>query len=212
MKEPFSIKEGPINGAWSDGEYLYYKEEKMIKISDIVLVGAHNLENILAAICAAKISGATNKGIQTTLTNFTGVKHRLQMITKKKERFFYNDSKATNILATQKALAAFKHPVILLAGGLDRGNEFDELIPYLSNVKGIVLFGQTAKKLAKAAEAANIEEIFFAQNMNEAVNKAYHCSSKGDVILLSPACASWDQYKTFEVRGDMFIKAVHKLI
>src|SRR5699024_7678000 len=197
MKEPFSIKEGPINGAWSDGEYLYYKEEKMIKISDIVLVGAHNLENILAAICAAKISGATNEGIRTVLTSFSGVKHRLQFVANKNNRLFYNDSKATNILATQKALASFEHPTILLAGGLDRGNEFNGLLPYLKHVKALVVFGQTAEKLKHLGEEAGIDTVEVMTDLAEAVKKAYDLSNPDDVILLSPACASWDQYRTF---------------
>jgi UDP-N-acetylmuramoylalanine--D-glutamate ligase len=109
-------------------------------------------------------------------------------------------------------LSAFTQPVILLAGGLDRGNEFDELIPYFSHVKALVTFGQTAPKLIKAAEKAGMKDIKRVDNVEQAVQQAYELSEEGNVILLSPACASWDQFKTFEDRGDMFIQAVHKLV
>ena len=153
----------------------------------------------------------TNEAIYQVLNTFTGVKHRLQFIEEIEGRKFYNDSKATNILATTKALVAFNEPIILLAGGLDRGNEFDELIPYFKHVKAIITFGQTAEKIENAAKKAGIKTIKRVDNVVEAVPLAYQLSESGDVILLSPACASWDQFKTFEVRGDIFIEAVHKL-
>ncbi len=211
IKVPFSVTQRLPNGAWMDQDYLYYREEKVMPIADIVLVGAHNLENILAAIAAAKLRGATNEGIYKVLTTFSGVKHRLQFVDNIKQRLFYNDSKATNMLATQKALSSFKQPVILLAGGLDRGNDFQALLPYLKHVKGLVVFGQTAEKLKKLGEQADITNIVAAEDVEDAVVKAYQASAEEDVILLSPACASWDQYRTFEERGDMFIQAVHRL-
>ena len=100
----------------------------------------------------AKLLGVSNEAITTVLKRFTGVKHRLEYVTTISNRKFYNDSKATNMLATEKALSAFTQPIVLLAGGLDRGNEFDDLIPYFKNVKAIVTFGQTAPKLVRAAE------------------------------------------------------------
>ncbi|MFS0672348.1 UDP-N-acetylmuramoyl-L-alanine--D-glutamate ligase [Ornithinibacillus sp. 179-J 7C1 HS] len=210
-KVPFSVSMKLETGAWVDGESLYFKEEKVMSLNDIVLVGEHNLSNILAAVSAAKLSGASNQGIYDVLSTFAGVKHRFQFVEKINGRLFYNDSKATNILATQKALKAFKQPIILLAGGLDRGNGFDDLIPYLSHVKAMVLFGQTADKLKDVAERAGVHIIKIAQDVQDAAQMAYEISESGDVILLSPACASWDQYKTFEERGDMFIQAVHTI-
>src|SRR5690606_11873228 len=159
IKVPFSVSVKQENGAWVDSENLYFKEEKIIALKDIALVGTHNLENLLAAVCAAKSSGATNEGISKVLMTFRGVTHRLQFIANKNERLIYNDSKATNILATQKALSSFLQPTILLAGGLDRGNGFDDLIPYLKNVKGIVVFGETAEKLKNTAVKAGINAI-----------------------------------------------------
>jgi UDP-N-acetylmuramoylalanine--D-glutamate ligase len=198
-------------GVWIENGWVVFNDERIVKLVDIVLPGVHNLENILSAVAAAKLKGVTNEAIYQVLSTFTGVKHRLQFIGEKQDRKFYNDSKATNILATSKALAAFVQPIVLLAGGLDRGNHFDELIPSLSNVKAMITFGQTAQKLEEAAAAAGIKTVKRVDNVEKAVPEAFSLSDKGDVILLSPACASWDQYKTFEVRGDIFIEAVHKL-
>jgi UDP-N-acetylmuramoylalanine--D-glutamate ligase len=211
MKVPFSVTKREENGAWVDGSFLYFRDEKVIALKDIVLVGKHNLENILAAVSAAKLSGATNEAIYQVLSTFTGVSHRLQFVDQINGRLFYNDSKATNILATQKALSSFNEPTILLAGGLDRGNGFDELMPFLEQVKAMVVFGETANKLKETAERAGISTIIEAKNVTDATREAFELSDPGDVVLLSPACASWDQYKTFEERGDMFIQAVHTI-
>lgn len=208
---PFSSKKVLDEGAFIRDGWIYFNDERVVETKDIRLPGAHNLENILSAIAAAKLSGVENDAILRVLQTFSGVKHRLQFICEYKERKFYNDSKATNILATQNAITAFNEPVILLAGGLDRGNDFDELAPFLKNVKSVVTFGQTAEKIERVAESAGIKTIKRVDNVEKAVPLAYQLSEPGDVILLSPACASWDQYKTFEVRGDIFIQAVHML-
>jgi len=208
---PFSSTKELIEGAYVKEEALYFKEEKVVEIADIVLPGKHNIENILAAIAVAKLQGVSNEAIQKVLSTFKGVEHRLQYIGEVNKRKFYNDSKATNILATQKALSAFSTPVVLIAGGLDRGNSFDELVPYLQNVKTIVVYGQTKEKLKDAALKAGIKSIVEVDNLTTAVQKAYENSNENDCILLSPACASWDQFKTFEERGNIFVKAVHML-
>ncbi len=208
----FSTAKENEDGACIKDNALYFKGEKVVEVSDIVLPGQHNLENILAAMSIAKLLGVSNEAITVVLKRFTGVKHRLEYVTTINNRKFYNDSKATNMLATEKALSAFTQPIVLLAGGLDRGNEFDDLIPYFKNVKALVTFGQTAPKLVRAAEKVGLDIIESVDTLDEAVVKAYAHSTEGDVILLSPACASWDQFKTFEERGDIFIQAVHKLI
>ncbi|MDE3838426.1 UDP-N-acetylmuramoyl-L-alanine--D-glutamate ligase [Bacillus methanolicus] len=208
---PFSAAQVLNEGIYVKDGAVFFNGEKIINTNDIALPGQHNLENILSAVAAAKLSGVDNEAIFRVLSTFTGVKHRLQFVCELNGRKFYNDSKATNILATTKALAAFKEPVILLAGGLDRGNEFDELVPSLKNVKALITFGQTAEKLERAGRLAGIKTILRVDNVESAVPQAFQQSEQGDVILLSPACASWDQYKTFEVRGDIFIEAVHKL-
>ncbi|MEH7110831.1 UDP-N-acetylmuramoyl-L-alanine--D-glutamate ligase [Neobacillus niacini] len=208
---PFSTKKVLNEGAYLSEGYICFNGEKVMLVEEIALPGTHNLENILSAMAAAKLTGVSNEAIQNVLRTFAGVKHRLQYVTEMSGRKFYNDSKATNILATIPALQAFKNPIILLAGGLDRGNEFDELLPYLKHVKALLTFGQTAAKIERVGREAGIKQITRVDNVEKAVPVAYQYSEPGDVILLSPACASWDQYKTFEVRGDIFIEAVHKL-
>lgn len=208
---PFSVSKQLTNGAYILNQAIYFKDEWIIDIKDIVLPGIHNLENILAAIIVAKLQGVSNEAIVHVLTTFKGVEHRLQFIGMKSGRKFYNDSKATNILATQKALSAFTTPVILIAGGLDRNNSFDELVPYLKNVKTLVVYGQTKEKLKDAGVKANVKTIIEVDHLTLAVKKAYEHSSVDDCILLSPACASWDQFKTFEERGNIFVHAVHML-
>lgn len=208
---PFSLKSKQPNGVWVDDHAVYFKDQQIIDRDKIRLVGEHNLENSLASIGASMLVGANKTGIEQTLTTFTGVEHRLQFVLEKHGRQFYNDSKATNILASSKALSSFKQPILLIAGGLDRGNNFDELIPFLTHVKGMFLYGETASKLAKAGNTAGIKQIKQAETLQEMVRAAYQASAPGDVILLSPACASWDQFKTFEERGDMFVELVHTL-
>lgn len=208
---PFSTSKELINGAYIHSDSLYYKSEWIIDIKDIVLPGNHNLENILASIVVAKLQGVSNEAIVQVLTTFKGVEHRLQFIGTKNGRKFYNDSKATNILATQKAISAFSKPVILIAGGLDRQNSFDDLVPYLKNVKTLVVYGQTKGKLKEAGLKAQVQTIIEVDHLTLAVKEAYEHSFENDCILLSPACASWDQFKTFEERGNIFIHAVHML-
>jgi len=207
---PFSQKESLPDGAWVKKGIIYYKDEKIIDRDHIVLAGNHHLENILASIATAKIHGISTEAIIKTLTSFKGVKHRLQFVEEIKERKFYNDSKATNMLATIKALESFDRPTILLAGGLDRGDDLSHLIPYLDSVKSMIVFGENAEKFIELAREISLP-YKRARDVKEATYIAYEQSSKGDVILLSPASASWDQYPSFEERGDMFIHTVHKL-
>lgn len=209
----FSRKRYLKDGVSVKGQSIYYKEEKVAELSDIFVKGKHNIENFLAAIAVAKSKKVGNQSIQKVMREFKGVKHRTQFLLEWNERVFYNDSKATNIEATEQALSGFEQPIILLAGGLDRGDCYEPLIPYIKeNVKGLVLFGETAEKLKETAKDAGITKIEIINEMDKAVKTAYQMSSEGDVILLSPAAASWDQYKNFEVRGDCFIDAVDKLV
>lgn len=207
----FSSQQSLKSGAYIKDNTIFYDQEEIINVENITLKGTHNLENILAAIQTVKLFGVSNKAICTVLTTFTGVKHRLQLVRTILGRGFYNDSKATNSLATIKALEAFEQSTILLAGGLDRGNDFDDLIPSLRNVKAIVAFGESAQKIAHTAKKAGIEMVYFVETVDKAVIQAFDVSTAGDIILLSPACASWDQFRSFEERGDMFVNSVHKL-
>jgi UDP-N-acetylmuramoylalanine--D-glutamate ligase len=211
---PFSVVEGRTGGqgAYLSNGVLFYQNEAILSAEELAMPkGEHNIANALAAIAVAKNFGVSNDAIRTTLKSFTGVPHRLQYVKTVNNRRFYNDSKATNILATSKALSAFKEPVILLAGGLDRGNSFDSLIPHLQGVKTLIVFGETKDKIIDAAEKAGVKMIIPVDNVEAAVPVSYQHSEEGDVILLSPACASWDQYRSFEERGDMFMKQVHML-
>ncbi|GAE29149.1 UDP-N-acetylmuramoyl-L-alanine--D-glutamate ligase [Alkalihalobacillus hemicellulosilyticus] len=210
-KIPFSTKEELKEGAYIKDGQVYFKQEPIMELNNIVLPGIHNLENILAAVAASLTMGATQYQIQDVLRTFSGVAHRLQFVGEVDGRRFYNDSKATNNLATKKALGAFQNPVVLLAGGLDRGNSFDELIPAFERVHTVIVFGETKDKIRDVAKRAGIKTIVEAQWMEDAVSVAFKHSTKGDVILLSPACASWDQYRTFEERGNRFIQAVKAL-
>lgn len=193
-------------------EYLESQTEKIMKISDIKLPGIHNLQNSLVAIAISKIMGADNKDIQAVLSTFIGAKHRLQYVTTIDDIKVYNDSKSTNIEAASVAIPAFNEPEVLIAGGLDRGFNFDELVPFFKDhVKAIVLYGETKYLLADSARKAGIKDIIIENTLQEAVPKAYELAEAGDVMLFSPACASWDQFRTFEERGDYFVKFVKEL-
>ena len=209
---PFSRKTVLEFGSSVEGDYICFNGEKVIPVSTIQVPGTQNVENVLAAVAIAKLAGATNEGIQKAVQNFHGVKHRTQFVKEVNKRRFYNDSKATNIIATQTALRSFTNQsVVLIAGGLDRGNGFDELVPDLTSVSGIVLYGETKEKLQEAAKVAGVPVIEIVNTLEEATKKAYAISKEDDIILLSPACASWDQFKSFEIRGDEFIQVVENL-
>ncbi|MDO1605267.1 UDP-N-acetylmuramoyl-L-alanine--D-glutamate ligase [Lactobacillus sp. YT155] len=208
---PFTKGDKFQEGAYIQDDAIYFQGEKIIPVDEIRIPGSHNVENAMAAICAAKLLNISNEHIQNVLTTFTGVKHRIQFVETVNQRKFYNDSKATNIEATTVALTAFKQPINLIAGGLDRGNGFDELIPNLKNVKTLVAFGQTADKLVETAQAAKVSTIVKVADLKEATQKAFELSEPEEIILLSPACASWDQYDSFEQRGDEFIAEVEKI-
>lgn len=209
---PFSTKEVLEDGVYADDYSIYYKKEKIMEISELSVPGKHNVENALAAISVAKLYGISNEAIRETLNLFHGVPHRTQYVGEIQGRKFYNDSKATNILATKMALSGFEtSKVVLLAGGLDRGNTFDELIPSLKGIKAMVVFGQTKEKLMDAGKKAGIETIVTADFVEQAVPLALENSTDGDVVLLSPANASWDQYPNFETRGNSFMEAVNRL-
>ena len=201
-----------VDGAYLLDGNLYYIDELVMPADQLGVPGSHNIENALAAIAVAKLMKVDNSAIQSALSQFHGVKHRTQFIKEIAGVRYYNDSKATNILATQKALAGFDlSKVVLLAGGLDRGNSFDALIPSLKGLKAIILFGETKDKLADAAKQAGITSITMTENVETAVPIAAKLAQAGDIVLLSPANASWDQYPNFEVRGDKFIAAIEKL-
>ena len=170
----------------------------------------HNYENIMCAIIATKELGISNETIKDVLDKFVGVEHRMEFAGKVNGREFYNDSKATNVKSTEIALNAFDSPVILLLGGLDRGHSFEDLSDDLSNVTHIISYGETKNRIKEFALKYN-KDCIVVDNLEEAVKCAYSISNEGDTILLSPACASWDQFENFEQRGDKFKETVEKL-
>ncbi|WP_061910836.1 UDP-N-acetylmuramoyl-L-alanine--D-glutamate ligase [Streptococcus cristatus] len=207
---PFSTKE-KVDGAYLDGDVLTFRGEAIMTASELGVPGSHNVENALATIAVAKLRGIDNQVIRETLAHFGGVKHRLQYVGEINQVKFYNDSKSTNILATQKALSGFDNSkVILIAGGLDRGNEFDELVPDIKDLKKMVILGESAARVKRAADQAEVSYLD-ASDVRDATRKAFSVAEPGDVVLLSPANASWDMYKNFEVRGDEFLAVFKEL-
>lgn len=210
-KIPFYVSSKTSEGISADESHVYWNGEPLFERSIIALRGKHNLENVLAATATALLMNCSVEAIKQVLSTFHGVKHRTQFIREWKGRKFYNDSKATNALATKSALEGFTEPVILIAGGVDRGHSFDELIPYLNRVKALVHFGETAERLQKFGEAQGIATVAHFQTLGDAFDQAIASSSEGDIVLLSPSSASWDQYESFEIRGDEFIDRVNSL-
>lgn len=205
----FSSKK-EINGSYIKNNSIYYYDEKIIDLSDIKLIGVHNYENIMAAIMVVKELGVKNESIIKVLKEFLGVEHRIEFVRELNGVKYYNDSKATNIKATQIALSSFKTPVIILLGGLDRGHDFFELKDYMKYVKYVIALGQCRNRVEEFSKELGIPCINV-ETMKEAVPAAVKVAEKGDTVLLSPASASWDQYKKFEDRGDEFKELVNKL-
>ena len=193
----------------NDG-HIYYNDQRIIAIEEIKIKGRHNYENAMAAIAAAKELGVENDVIVNVLKTFGGVEHRIEYVKTINNIDFYNDSKATNIKSTQTALSSFTIPTIVLLGGLDRGHSFDGLKEYLTNVKLIVAFGEVKMRVQEFAKQCQIP-CKVADSLHEATEIAYTSASDGYVVLLSPACAAWDQFKDFEVRGNLFKEYVNSL-
>jgi len=182
-----------------------YTEEHatLIEMDQLALPGKHNLANALAAATAAHLMGISNKSIATTMSQFRGVPHRLEPIAEINGVTYINDSKATNLDAVQVALESFTQPIILLIGGLDKGGDFRSLLPHThNNLKEVIAFGQ-AKELILTAlrDAVRSTSVM---DLKKALELAQNCSQPGDVVLLSPGCASFDQFKNFEERGNHF--------
>ncbi|MBH8598060.1 UDP-N-acetylmuramoyl-L-alanine--D-glutamate ligase [Thermoactinomyces sp. CICC 10523] len=188
------------------------REFPVLPVSEVALKGTFNLENALAATAISLAAGCPVSAIADVLRTFRGVEHRLEYVATVNGVSFYNDSKATNAQAAAKALESFAEPVVWIGGGLDRGVDFKELVPVLKEkVKAMVAYGQTKDILLERGKEADIKEVYTVSTLDEAVVLANRLASAGDVVLLSPACASWDQYTSFEERGSIFKQAVHSL-
>ncbi|MDY7989270.1 UDP-N-acetylmuramoyl-L-alanine--D-glutamate ligase [Paenibacillus polymyxa] len=232
---PFSMTERLQEGLFADPPYIpdvtddiersiVYRDgngvlHPIIGVAEIGLPGRFNVENALAACAIAIAAGAEPANLAEPLSIFRGVEHRLEYVLEHAGVAYYNNSKATNSKATMMALSSFKQPIVLIAGGLDRGSDYTELVPSLQEgVKAVVLLGETRHKLAQRAHQAGIEHVKVVDNgedaaatLVEAVNKAAEFAETGDVVLLSPACASWDMFRSYEERGRIFKEAAHKL-
>ena len=208
QKYYFSTKENL--SAYIKDNAIYFNEEKIIDIEDIKIKGIHNIENIMAAIIAVKQFNVSTDAIREVLMTFSGVEHRIEFVKEVNKVTYYNDSKATNCEATITALKSFDKPTILIMGGLDRGHSFDELLPYMNHVKEVICYGETKERIHEWTNKNNIN-CDVVNSLKEATLKSYDIANDGDVVLLSPACASWDQYPDFEVRGKEFKDIVNNL-
>ena len=204
----FSLKE-KADATYYDNK-LYYRDEFIIDRSNLLIKGDHNIANSLGAILIAKELNVETKIIQKVLKRFSGVIHRLELVADIAKRKFYNDTEATNIKCTQIALSSFSKPIILFLGGLDRGQDFYELKPFMQNVKAIIALGECRLRVKEFGDNLKIPTYVY-EYLKDGFKKAWKISLKEDIILLSPASASWDQYKECEDRGDEFKKLVEEL-
>lgn len=224
---PFSMKQALTHGVFLDSEagMLMYRAdenkpaEPIIRAEDVGIRGSHNIENALAAAAVAITAGVSIQAIAKVLRNFRGVEHRLEFVCEKEGITYYNDTKATNPVATIKSIEAFKGRIVLIAGGLDRGSDYMEMLPiFRERIKAVVTLGQTRHKIKHVAELAGLTAVKTVDNgdnvreaIDDAVLAAKGFADKGDIVLLSPACASWDMFPSYEERGRIFKETVHNL-
>lgn len=196
------------NCYYKDG-FIYFDNVKYLDTRKIVLKGMHNYQNIMCAILCAKRYNISDDIIIDVLTTFSGVEHRLEYVGNINGREVYNDSKSTNTESTIIALNSFDKDIILLMGGLDRGHSFEELKDSMKNTKLVITYGETKNRIKEFCDKINVKCIV-CDDLVTATELAYNNSKIGDVILLSPACASWDQFPDFETRGKLFKNTILK--
>ena len=218
IKNPvyFSRKEKPSKGAYLDGRIIRYFDGKddyeVMSVDDMHLFGNHNYENVMAAIAMTIEAGVPLNIIINVIKDFMGVEHRIEYVRDKNGVRYYNDSKGTNPDSSIKALEAMSRPTILIAGGYDKHSEFDKFIEAFDNkVKLMVLLGQTADKIEETAVRHGFTNIIKTDSLEKAVKICAENAVSGDVVLLSPACASWGMFKNYEERGKLFKEYVNSL-
>ena len=199
-----------INGAYLLDDKFYYYDEFIMNRDDFLLKGNHNVENALGAMMIAKEVGVDNESIVSVLKTFTGVRHRLEFINKVNDVSYYNDTEATNTKCTTIALSSFDKNVILILGGLERGQDFHDLDNFISPLKEIVGIGECRDRVKEYGDSIGIKTNTF-EKLSEAMIYINSIVEDGDTVLLSPASASWDQYKQCEDRGDEFRDIVMRL-
>jgi UDP-N-acetylmuramoylalanine--D-glutamate ligase len=209
----FSRQKEVQQGAWVRDGNIVFRDEKgqreILQVSEIPLKGAHNLENVLAAVCTGVLMGCAPEKIRQAVHNFKAVEHRLEYVATINRVDYYNDSKATNVDATVKALESFPANIHLILGGKDKGSPYTVLNDLIrQRVKRIYTIGAAAAKIESQLKGA---EIVQAGTLENAIRKAHAAATPGDVVLLAPACASFDQFKSYEHRGKMFKEIVKGL-
>ena len=209
-----SLENGICLGA--DHDTIVYRtsnsSQGIVKVSSLKLMGKHNVENVMAAIGIAISMNVPVEVIRKVVCAFTAVEHRIEYVTEKNNVKYYNDSKGTNPDAAIKAIEAMVRPTVLIAGGYDKKSEYDEWIAACTGkVKALILIGATAKAIEAAARRYDIEDVTIVETLEDAVVLASKKAAPKDAVLLSPACASWDMFTSYEERGKLFKEYVHKL-
>ncbi|MDH7576414.1 MAG: UDP-N-acetylmuramoyl-L-alanine--D-glutamate ligase [Bacillota bacterium] len=212
----FSRQGLPGAGIGREGDWIKFTNNRakdvLCAVHDIKLPGPHNLENALAAAAAALLAGIKQEVIVQALATFPGVPHRMELVRVINGVKYVNDSKGTNPESVLKALDAYQEPVILIAGGKNKGSDFCSLAKKINQkVKALILLGEAAPLIGKAVRAAGFYQIWEVASLTDAVQTAYFLAQPGDVVLLSPACASWDMFRDFEERGNLFRQLVNQL-
>jgi len=205
-------------GAWvRDGNIVFRDgagQREILQVSEIPLKGAHNLENVLAAVCAGVLMGCAPDKIRQAVRDFKAVEHRLEFVASIRGVDYYNDSKATNVDATIKALESFPANIHLILGGKDKGSDYTVLNDLLrQRVKRVYTIGAAAAKIESQIVSSKSvgPELVHAETLENAIRKANAAAQAGDVVLLAPACASFDQFKNYEHRGKVFKEIVKGL-
>lgn len=210
----FSIEDSGLKGAFVREGIIYFRdkaEEAVFDTKDLKLLGDHNLENVLAAVCVAKIVKVKHESIKKALSEFGGVEHRLEFVKEVNGVKYFNDSKGTNPASTIKAVGSFENNLLLIAGGYQKNADYTELLEIAKDkLKALILLGETKYDIKNTADKLGIESIIV-NNLEEALNVAKDTSVRGDNVLLSPACASWDMYSSYEERGKHFKELVMNL-
>ena len=211
----FSSKAQIPNGMFLQGDELILRENgenrETYPVGMIRIPGTHNVENVMASILACRACGCPREGVIEAVSAFRGIAHRIEFAGEKNGVVFYDDSKGTNVGAVARALETFSRPVILLLGGRDKGGDFDSLAVFIrKGVKGVILFGEAREALRRII--GGIAKTSLAPTLGKAVEKAYADAAPGDVVLLSPGCASFDEFKDYKERGYFFKDMVRKII
>jgi len=211
----FSLDRTVPRGAWVDGGSVVFRHakdapiERLIALHDIPLKGEHNVENVLAAVCASRLAGAAPDAIRRAIEKLKAVEHRLEYVATLNGVEFYNDSKATNVDATAKAIAAFNSGIHLILGGKDKNSDYTQLVPLLrERVRAIYTIGSAAQKIE--SQLRGVVSLHSCETLDKAVTAAASAAHPGEIVLLAPACSSFDQFESYEHRGRVFKELVNE--